>query len=136
GMKASEIISYLQTIPSIGDLDLIRKKLLKFDNNKQEIGLIINSSTKKIGDTIGFELLLEHQSIDQIKSILDELLVQRIIQPEKHQALIQWCINNHTSVPDHGIRSWLNHIKLTLGPQNSLSAKCYFGIQPGNPSFE
>ncbi|MEP7322749.1 MAG: hypothetical protein ABI761_12560, partial [Saprospiraceae bacterium] len=36
GMKASEIISYLQTIPSIGDLDLIRKKLLKFDNNKQE----------------------------------------------------------------------------------------------------
>lgn len=136
GMNAAEIIFYLQNIPSKSDTDLIRKMLLKFDYNKQEIGLIINSTTKKIGDTIGFELLLENQSIDKIESILGELLAHRIIHPEKHQALIQWCINNHTSVPDHGIRCWLNHIKLTFSPQNSWSVKCYFGIQPGYPAFE
>ncbi|MEO5582057.1 MAG: hypothetical protein ABIR66_05160, partial [Saprospiraceae bacterium] len=118
-----------------GDVDKIGKMLFKFDYKTQDIGLIINSTNEKVSDSIGFELLLVDQSNDKIKCILDELLLQQIIQPAKHQALIQWCINDNTSIPGHGIRNWLNHIKLTLSPQNSWTAKCYFGIQPGYPSF-
>jgi hypothetical protein len=139
GMNLNRISTFLNEISWTGNRQKAIDRLHAFNSYSEEVGLIIDIRNGTFVHKLGFELLCE-RSVNRglVLKMLEVLSSWHCVDQTKLKALIHWVSKKEihfNSRESTALDVWLNHIKVTLQEDDTMSAKSYFGVQPMRHSF-
>lgn len=148
-LQADSLIPYLQSIGWENETESLAILASQLFSLVERITICLDVGTK-IYPRIGLECIFLNQPPDESRwgSLLDYLITQKLCQPAKKEALLNWVgqttpLNAETSwssqlivesllKPNHNFTSFdrrLSHIKVTWQPNHPLKAKAYLWFQ-------